>query len=97
VRTVHLQKGFFNTAGGYEYNLVLAAAAFALADVGPGPWSLDRALGTERSGPLWALLALAAGLAGPRLLERAAAGQPEQAPEERFVREAEPESAQAAT
>jgi len=72
VRTLHWDKGFFSTEGGYEYNLVLTAAAVALADAGPGPWSLDRALGTERSGPFWALAALAAGLAGPRLLERAA-------------------------
>ena len=55
-------------AVGGAYNLVFTAAA----DAGPGPWSLDRALGTERSGPFWALAALAAGLAGPRLLERAA-------------------------
>src|SRR5215210_6726986 len=38
VRKVHWDKGFFSTKGGYEYNLVLAAAAFALADTGPGPW-----------------------------------------------------------
>jgi putative oxidoreductase len=41
VRTVHLDKGFFVTNGGYEFNLILAASAFALADHGPGPWSLD--------------------------------------------------------
>jgi putative oxidoreductase len=97
VRTVHWQKGFFNTNGGFEFNLVLGAAAFALADTGPGPWSLDRALGTERSGPLWALLALGAGLAGPRLLERAAASAPEDAQEERFARDAETEPARATT
>src|SRR5215218_2583203 len=55
IRSVHRPKGFFNTEGGYEYNLTLIAAAVALADLGPGPVSLDRALGTERSGPLWAL------------------------------------------
>jgi putative oxidoreductase len=72
IRTVHWEKGFFYTEGGYEYNLTLIAAVTALADVGPGPLSLDRVLGTERSGPLWALAALGAGLAGPRLLERLA-------------------------
>jgi putative oxidoreductase len=96
VRSVHWQKGFFNTSGGYEYNLVLAAAAFALADTGPGPLSLDRALGIERSGPLWALAALGAGLAGPRLLARAAPAEPAQAPQERFMRDAEKEPAPAA-
>ena len=41
VRTVHLEKGFFVTEGGYEYNLTLVAAALVLADSGPGPFSLD--------------------------------------------------------
>src|SRR5215207_4774325 len=92
VRTVHWQKGFFNTEGGYEYNLVLAAA-IALADTGPGPLSLDRALGIERSGPAWALAALAAGYAGPRLLERVGPSEPqvEQPEPQRFVRDIEPQ------
>ena len=91
IRSVHRPKGFFNTEGGYEYNLVLAAAAIALADTGPGPLSLDRALGIERSGPAWALAALAAGYAGPRLLERAAPPEPqvEQPEPQRFVRDIE--------
>ena len=72
IETVHWEKGFFNTQGGFEFNLTLIAAAFALADTGPGPISLDRALGIERSGPLWALAALGGGLAGPRLLDRLA-------------------------
>ena len=70
IRTVHWEKGFFVMEGGFEFNLTLIAAALALADTGPGPWSLDRALGTERSGTLWTLAALGAGLAGPRLLDR---------------------------
>ena len=95
VRTVHWSKGFFNSDGGYEYNVVLAASALAIADIGPGPLSLDRALGTERSGPFWALAALAAGLAGPRLVERFAP-EPEPQPEQqRFVRDQEPVSAPA--
>ena len=88
VRTVHLENGFFVTEGGYEFNLALVAAAFALADVGPGPWSLDEKLGLRMSGPLWAVAALGAGLAGPRLLERFAppaepepAVEPQRAPE----------------
>jgi putative oxidoreductase len=68
VRTVHIDKGFFVTNGGYEFNLILAASAFALADRGPGPWSLDERLGVRMRGPLWALGALGAGLAGPRLV-----------------------------
>ncbi len=91
IRSVHKEKGFFVTEGGYEYNLALAAAAVVIADIGPGPLSLDRALGTERSGPLWALAALGAGLAGPRLLERLAPAQedaPAPAEPPRFTREA---------
>jgi len=99
VRMVHWDKGFFNTEGGYEYNLVLSAAALALVDVGPGPWSVDRALGTERSGPLWALAALGGGIAGPRLLERlATAPEPEPKPQEqRFAHEPESQPAPAPT
>jgi putative oxidoreductase len=82
VRTVHWEKGFFVTEGGYEYNLALMAGAFMLADVGPGPLSLDRALGTEKTGLLVALAALAAGLAGPQLLERLAPSEPAPAPAE---------------
>jgi putative oxidoreductase len=83
IRSVHWEKGFFVTEGGFEYNLTLIAAAIALADLGPGPLSLDRALGTERTGTLCALAALAAGFAGPELMRRLApqeAGQPTAVP-----------------
>jgi putative oxidoreductase len=61
IRKVHLPKGPWVTEGGYEYNLVLIAALLALAEEGPGDVSLDNALGTEKTGPLWALAALALG------------------------------------
>jgi putative oxidoreductase len=64
VLTVHLPKGFFNSNGGYEYNLVLVATLFALAAVGAGEWSLDNALGLDLAGTGWALGALGAGLLG---------------------------------
>jgi putative oxidoreductase len=64
VITVHRANGFFATNNGYEYNLVLAAAVFALAGVGAGQWSLDNALGLELAGTGWALGALAVGLLG---------------------------------
>jgi putative oxidoreductase len=64
VVTVHLKGGFFATGGGYEYNLVLAAAAVALAFTGPGVLSLDAALGLQLSGALWGAGALIGGLAG---------------------------------
>jgi putative oxidoreductase len=61
---VHLKNGPWLSNGGYEYNAVLIAAAITLAEVGPGELSLDAALGRERSGPGWALAALAAGALG---------------------------------
>ena len=64
VLKVTLRNGFFNSAGGFEYNLVLAAAAFALAGVGPGNWSLDNALDIHMTGAGWALGALAVGVLG---------------------------------
>ena len=82
IKTVHLDKGFFVTEGGYEYNLILGTTALALADMGPGPISLDEKLGLKLSGPVWALTALGAGLAGPKLLERLApVEEPQTAPE----------------
>ena len=79
VESVHKDKGFFVTDGGWEYNLALAAAALAIADHGPGPLSLDHALGIEKKGTLIALAVLAAGLAGPQLVKRLSAGGEEPA------------------
>jgi putative oxidoreductase len=64
IHRVHGKNGFFNASGGYEYNLLLAAGALALADAGPGDPSLDSALGINMHGPKWAIAALATGLAG---------------------------------
>jgi putative oxidoreductase len=64
VLTVHARNGFFNASNGYEYNLTLAAAAFTLAGVGAGHWSLDHALGVDLTSTGWALAALAAGILG---------------------------------
>jgi putative oxidoreductase len=65
-RSVHQPNGFFITAEGYEYVLNLAAASVALAGLGPGRWSVDRALGLDRKlrgGPA-AAVAAGVGLAG---------------------------------
>jgi putative oxidoreductase len=64
ILTVHLRNGFFNTENGYEYNLELAAAVFALAGVGAGEWALDAAFGLDLAGTAWALGALGAGVLG---------------------------------
>ena len=64
IKTVHLKNGPWASNSGYEYNVVLIAAALAIAEVGPGPLSLDAARGRERQGSGWALAALAAGVVG---------------------------------
>jgi putative oxidoreductase len=62
--SVHIKNGFFAQTGGYEYTLVLGAAALALAFTEPGAVSVDQALGVSWSGAGWGLGALAAGLIG---------------------------------
>lgn len=68
--TVHKANGFFIVKDGYEYNLVLAASAVAIATIGAGKLSLDHLLfsGTGVYDYLhgwWGLLiALVLGLAG---------------------------------
>jgi putative oxidoreductase len=47
VFAVHLPKGFFWGAGGYEYPLLWGLVALALAFRGGGELSVDRALGRE--------------------------------------------------
>jgi putative oxidoreductase len=64
VRSVHIDKGPWNDNGGWEYPAVIVASLFAITDTGPGALSLDHALRNERSGPGWALAALAAGVGG---------------------------------
>ena len=60
IASVHLDKGFFNGTGGYEFNLVLAVTALALAFTGPGRFSLDRALGLDLNGPVYGIAATVA-------------------------------------
>jgi putative oxidoreductase len=43
IARVHWAKGFFNHAGGFEFPLTLAAAAFVIGLIGPGEYSLDAA------------------------------------------------------
>jgi putative oxidoreductase len=73
IRKVHRKNGPWNTNRGYEYNLVLIAALANLVDGGPGPLSLDRALGIDRTGSGWALASVAAGAAGSALAIEAGA------------------------
>ena len=92
IRKVHWEKGPWVSSGGFEYNAVLVAVLFALAERGPGKLSLDRALGTERCGERWALLALGAGAAGSYLATRISEEPPS---EERPTESREPVAAAA--
>jgi putative oxidoreductase len=80
ISKVHAKNGPWATNGGYEYNLALIAIMVALADVGPGDVSLDHALGIEVKGPLVALLALAAGIGGARVMTGGGSQATEPAP-----------------
>lgn len=65
--TVHRHNGFFIVKEGWEYNLVLAISAVAVATVGPGKLSLDYLIfGDKLWFPGWQglLLSLGLGLAG---------------------------------
>lgn len=76
IRTVHLKNGPWTTNGGYEYNLTLIAAMIALADLGPGDFSLDHALGIEVKGPLVALLAAGGGIGVATLMTQSSDAEP---------------------
>jgi putative oxidoreductase len=78
VLSVHIKKGFFGQNGGYEYNLVLATAALALAFTGPGRLSLDALLKHSLSGVCWGVAAFVVGIVGgllPLIERRAAPAQ----------------------
>jgi putative oxidoreductase len=64
----HRPNGFFVFRDGYEYVLVLAADALALAIVGPGAISLDHAFSISIRGGFGAAIALVAGLGGTAAL-----------------------------
>lgn len=75
IRKVHLPNGPWVANGGWEYNAVLIAALAALVETGPGEFSLDHALGIERRGSAWALVALGTGIAAAVATMLAAARQ----------------------
>jgi putative oxidoreductase len=77
---VHLRNGPWSSEGGYEYNLVLIAAALGITATGPGALSLDEARGIDMNGAGWALTGLGAGIAGAAAINAIAQRQAEQAP-----------------
>jgi putative oxidoreductase len=80
LRTVIWKDGVQPGTG--EFEVLLAAAALSVVDAGPGPLSLDAALGQERRGAGWALAALAAGAGGSSLAIAAGRRYPPPAPPE---------------
>jgi putative oxidoreductase len=81
VRTVHFSNGFWNSDGGYEFNLAIIAGLLALVDGGPGEPSVDAALGIHDTGSGWALAALAAGAAGSAATIQFGGSTPQPGPE----------------
>jgi putative oxidoreductase len=61
---VHLDKGLWNSDGGFEFPLVMIAGAFALAAIGGGDYALDAVLDLDLTGTAWGLGALGAGVLG---------------------------------
>jgi putative oxidoreductase len=82
IHRVHLKNGPWVTNQGYEYNLVLILAALTVAELGPGPLSVDHLLGTEESGPGWGLAALVMGSAGAIAVHQLAQSASPDAPAE---------------
>jgi len=76
IRAVHFDRGLWITEGGFEYNLTVLAALFALTEA-PGALSVDAARGTERTGLGWAVAQLAAGTAGAFAVSALSKGEPE--------------------
>jgi putative oxidoreductase len=80
LRTAVWNEGFKPATG--EHEVLLAVAALALTETGPGAPSLDSALGIERRGSAWTLAALGAGAAGSAIAIEMGRRQPEAAPAE---------------
>jgi putative oxidoreductase len=55
IATVHWSNGFFNSSGGYEFNLLIVATAIGLAVTGPGDISIDHLSGWTLAGLPWGL------------------------------------------
>jgi len=87
LRTAIWRDGIKIGEGGYEVLLLVSALAFA--ESGPGPWSLDALLKSERRGIGWAAGALVAAVAGSALAtklgnhQQASTDDASQAPEAR--------------
>ena len=83
IATVHWSNGFFNACGGYEFNLLIAATAIALAITGPGEFSIDHLAGWTLAGPAWGLGALGISAAAAGSVVALRKPRPEQEQEEK--------------
>jgi len=75
IMAVHRPNGMWNTNGGMEFPLVMAASATAIAFDGPGRISLDVAIGWHLWGVLWGLTVLLAGVIAATVLLSLRAGR----------------------
>jgi putative oxidoreductase len=66
--TDHRGKGYFVFKGGWEYTVLIAMVAVAIAALGPGEWSLDHVLGFDLAGAGWAGAALVGGATSAAIL-----------------------------
>jgi putative oxidoreductase len=83
IATVHWSNGFFNTNGGYEFNLLIVATAIALAFTGPGDFSIDHLFGWTLAGLPWGLGVLGVAAAAAGLVLAMRKPLPEQVREEK--------------
>jgi putative oxidoreductase len=78
--SAHAKKGPWITDGGWEYTLVIATVAAAIAFAGPGAASLDNAFGWDLAGTKWGIAAVALALGAGILTDlyrRVVKGAPE--------------------
>jgi putative oxidoreductase len=64
IRHVHWKNGVWNSDGGIELPVLVLGGLAALADGGPGRYSLDERLGIGLRGPVVTAVAMGAGAAG---------------------------------
>ena len=88
IATVHWRNGFFNSNGGYEFNLLIVAVAIALAFTGPGTISIDDLAGWTLAGPEWGLAALGVSVVAAGSVLAMRKPRPEQAQDETSREEA---------